>query len=123
MEDETKAPDPALDDRQFYPADENLIEMAEECRRQFELANHRLAGAISLYTKQHKLPGYWRVADNGRELERMDRVPPPVAAKVEVPQTKKKKEKTNEQPEQLLGIQSSSGPGGVSENDVSRNGA
>ena len=44
--------------------------------KQLETLNQQMNGALLLYLKQHSLEGNWRLAANGRELERLaDPVP------------------------------------------------
>ena len=61
-----------------YPLDDAAIAFFAQGVKQIEMMHAQMNGALELYLKQHKLPGKWRVAENGRELERVaDAVPLP----------------------------------------------
>lgn len=60
----------------FYPLDEHAIALFAQGLKQIETINAQMSGALQLYVRQHKLQGQWRLAENGRELERIpDAVP------------------------------------------------
>jgi hypothetical protein len=58
-----------------YPLDDAAIALFAEGKRQLEMVNAQMVGAMNLYIKQHRLEGQWRLAENGRELERAAPVP------------------------------------------------
>jgi hypothetical protein len=70
------APDGA---ENFYPLDEATIAFFAEGTKQLEMVQAQMSGALQLYLKQHKLDGRWRIAQNGRELQRMLDVPAAVS--------------------------------------------
>lgn len=51
-----------------YPLDEAAIEILAEINQQQAALNASMNGALSLFAKQHKLQGQWRLASNGKEL-------------------------------------------------------
>ena len=59
----------------FYPLDDVAIALFAQGLKQIEAVNAEMSGALKLYLRQHKLEGNWRLADNGRELQRMESVP------------------------------------------------
>ena len=60
-----------LNDTENYPLDEASIAIFAEGVKQIDLVNAQMGGALRLFLRQHKLPGNWRIAQNGRELERV----------------------------------------------------
>jgi len=58
-----------------YPLDETSIEMFNEIKQQSNALNEQFRGALTLFMRQHKLQGIWRVAENGRELEKVNQQP------------------------------------------------
>ena len=60
----------------FYPLDEPAIALFADGQRQIESINARMVGVMQLYLRQHKLDGQGRVAENGRELCRVENQAP-----------------------------------------------
>lgn len=58
-----------------YPLDEASIAIFAEGLKQIDLVQAQMGGALRLFLRQHKLDGNWRVAANGRELERVADAP------------------------------------------------
>lgn len=54
-----------------YPLDEAAIAFFADGRKAIDNINLKLNGGFELYLKQHQLKGNWRLAENGKELERM----------------------------------------------------
>ena len=54
-----------------YPLDEASITFFAEGKKAIDLVNAKLNGAFELILKMHGLQGNWRLADNGRELEKI----------------------------------------------------
>lgn len=54
-----------------YPLDEASISVFAEGMKQIDLVQAQMGGALRLFLRQHKLQGNWRIAQNGRELERV----------------------------------------------------
>jgi len=54
-----------------YPLDEAAIAVFAEGFKQLDNLNAQMNGALRLFLRQHKLEGQWRIAANGRELERV----------------------------------------------------
>lgn len=55
----------------FFPLDESTIAIFAEGTETIKLTNAQMSGALRLFLRQHKLEGNWRLAENGRELQRM----------------------------------------------------
>jgi hypothetical protein len=66
-----------------YPLDDAAISMLAETQQQIEALTAARQGMLTYFVRLHKLTGNWRVAANGRELEKspdqaaMLGVPPP----------------------------------------------
>lgn len=60
-----------------FPLDEASIAVFAEGVKQIELLNAQMGGALRLFLRQHNLQGNWRIAQNGRELERVEDVNQP----------------------------------------------
>lgn len=54
-----------------YQLDEETAAYLFELLEQIKGLNAQAQGALTLYVRQHKLKGQWRIADNGRELRRL----------------------------------------------------
>ena len=54
-----------------FPLDDASIELFAEIKRQADSLNDQFRGALSLFLRQHKLEGVWRISNNGRELEQV----------------------------------------------------
>lgn len=54
-----------------YPLDEASITFFAEGRKAIDAINLKLNGGFELILKMHGLQGNWRLADNGRELEKI----------------------------------------------------
>ena len=61
-----------------YPLDEALIQMLQEINQQMVPLQAQRQGALVLFIRQHKLQGNWQVAENGRELVKVNAAPPQV---------------------------------------------
>lgn len=57
--------------KDFYPLDEAAIAIFAEGTKQIEAINAQMSGALRLFLRQHKLEGQWKLAQNGRELQRV----------------------------------------------------
>jgi len=55
----------------FCPLDEETAGVFAELQEQIKMLNAQAHGVLTLYLRQHKLPGQWRVAENGKELRRV----------------------------------------------------
>ena len=55
-----------------YPLDEATIAFFASGKARIDALNERMNGAFELYLKQHNLQGNWKLADNGKELERIE---------------------------------------------------
>jgi len=66
MEDEKNA-----NEVDHYPLDEAAIEFFAIWKARRDSIQERMNGAFELYVHQHNLKGNWKLAENGKELERI----------------------------------------------------
>ena len=70
-----------MNESEVYPLDETAIESFAEVDRQEQLWAASLSGARSAllghFCRQHKLSGGWRLADNRREIVKVEGQPVP----------------------------------------------
>ena len=57
-------------DIETYPLDETVVAMLAEVQAQVGALNAQMQGALTLFMRQHGLQGSWRLAQNGKELEK-----------------------------------------------------
>lgn len=60
-----------LTDVDNFPLDDATIRLLDEYRQQVMLMNAQQQGALVHFIRQHGLQGEWRVAQSGRELEKV----------------------------------------------------
>lgn len=59
-----------------YPLDDQDIELIAAINREGASLQGQLIGVLRSFVKRHNLPGVWSIAENGREIRRVQSAVP-----------------------------------------------